>query len=230
MLGTIVNALAIIAGGLLGLFFRGRIPVKYSTTVMQGISLAVILIGLKGALQSESILLVICSLAIGSVIGEFLRIEDRIEGLGRWFEMRLAKSADGIAKGFVTASLVFCVGSMAIVGALESGLAGNYQILFAKAMLDGISSIVFASSLGFGVLLSALPVFFYQGLITVSAGFVKPFLTPAVIVQMSAVGGLLIMAIGFNLLEFKRLKVGNMLPAIFVPLVYVGLRHLVALF
>ncbi|MFP4347841.1 MAG: DUF554 domain-containing protein [Thermodesulfobacteriota bacterium] len=220
MFGTFVNTLAIIAGSLAGLLVKGGIPKAYMDTVMQAIGLAVILIGLKGALGAEDLLLVIFSLAIGGVAGEFLRIEERLEHLGLWLERKLSRVGGDIAKGFVTASLLFCVGSMAIVGSLESGLTGNHQTLFAKSVLDGVSSIVFASTFGFGVMLSAGAVFLYQGLITVTASFIKPFLIPPVIAQMSAVGGLLIMAIGFNILEFKRIKVGNMLPAILIPLIY----------
>ncbi len=220
MFGTVVNTLAIIAGSLAGLVVKGGIPKAYMDTVMQAIGLAVILIGLKGALGGQDLLLVIFSLAIGGVAGEFLRIEERLEHLGLWLERKLSRAGGDIAKGFVTASLLFCVGSMAIVGSLESGLTGNHQTLFAKSVLDGVSSIVFASTFGFGVMLSAGAVFLYQGLITVTASFIKPFLIPSVVAQMSAVGGLLIMAIGFNILEFKRIKVGNMLPAILIPLIY----------
>jgi len=229
LIGTIVNAIAIIAGSLLGLVFGGRIPKKYNVTVMQAISLAVILIGLKMAFKSDEILLVIFSLVIGSLIGEFIRIEDRLENLGKFFEKRFSRAGDGIAKGFVVTSLVFCVGSMAIVGSIESGLTGNHQTLFAKSALDGLSSIIFASTLGIGVLFSSVSVFVYQGLITMTASLMKPFLIDAVINQMSAVGGLLIMAIGFNLLKIQKIKVGNMLPAIFIPLIYYMLKHLIAL-
>jgi len=230
LLGTFVNTIAIIAGSLLGLTFRGGIPEKYHTTIMQSLGLVVILIGLKGALSTDSILLLIFSLVIGSGIGEMLEIEARLEGVGRWFERQMKQAGNGISKGFVTASLVYCVGSMAIVGALESGLTGNHQTLFAKAVLDGVSSIIFASTLGFGVLLSSLPVFLYQGLITITATLIKPLLTPEVITEMSSVGGLLITAIGINLLEIKRLKVGNMLPSIFIPLVWMGMMRLWSLF
>jgi uncharacterized protein len=225
--GTIVNTCAIIVGSLIGLLFRSGIRVQYRETIMQAISLAVILIGLNGATKSDHILLLIFSLAVGSFFGEWMRIEDRLESVGRWFELNLSKAGSGIAGGFVTASLVFCVGSMAIVGSLESGLAGNHQTLYAKSMLDGISSIIFASSLGVGVMLSSISVFAYQGLLTITASLMSRFLTPAVINEMSAVGGLLIMAIGINLLEIKALKVGNMLPAIFIPLVYFGVKQLI---
>jgi len=226
VLGTIVNALAIIAGSLLGLVFRGGIPEKYKVTIMQAISLAVILVGLNMALKTKEILLVIISLAVGSALGEFIRIEDRLENLGKFIESKFSKAGDGIAKGFVVTSLIYCVGSMAIVGSLESGLTGNHQTLYAKSALDGIGSIIFASTLGIGVLFSSFSVFVYQGFITLSATLVKPFLIDTVINQMSAVGGLLIMAIGFNLLEIQKIKVGNMLPAIFMPLIYFMVKQL----
>ena len=231
MLGTIVNTLAIIVGSLLGIVFRGGIPKKYQITIMQAISLAVILIGLKMAFKTDAILLVIFSLVIGSILGEFLKIEDRLESLGKQLENRFSKVGNGgIAKGFVVASLVYCVGSMAIVGSMESGLTGNHQTLFAKSALDGLSSIIFASIFGIGVLFSSISVFVYQGFITLTASLMKPFLVPPVINQMSGVGGLLIMAIGFNLLEIQKIKVGNMLPAIFMPLVYYMLKQLVNFF
>ncbi len=230
LLGTIVNAVAIIAGSLLGLLFRGGIPKKFTVTMMQAISLAVLLIGFKMALKTDAILLVIFSLVIGSLMGEFINIESRLERLGKRLETRFSKPGSGIAKGFVVASLVFCVGSMAIVGALESGLTGNHQTLFAKSALDGLFSIIFASSFGIGVLFSSISVFIYQGMITLTSSLMKPFLIPAVINQMSGVGGILIMAIGINLLEIQKIKVGNMLPAIFIPLVYYMMKQLVNFF
>jgi len=226
--GTIVNTLAIIAGSLIGVVLKGGIPKKYNITVMQAVSLAVILIGLKAAFKTDDLLLVIFSLAIGSVAGELLGIEARLEQLGHWLESRFSKGGSGIAKGFVTASLIYCVGSMAIVGSLESGLSGNHQTLFAKSVLDGIASIILASTLGLGVAFSAVSVFVYQGAITVTAASMKAALIPPVIDQMSAVGGLLIMGIGFNLMEIKKIKVGNMLPAIAVPLAYYLLKKLLA--
>jgi len=227
MLGTIVNTVAIIVGSLIGLLFKGGIPEKYSKTIMNAIGLAVILIGLKTALKTDDILIIIVSLAIGSIIGELLRIEDRLEQLGKWLGRLVSGDNESVAKGFVTASLIYCVGAMAIVGSLESGLSGNHQTLFAKSLLDGIGSILFASTLGIGVLFSAVSVFLYQGAITLAASTLKLFLTPAVVAQMSAVGGLLIMAIGLNLLEIKKLKIGNMLPAIFIPLIYQILKQIV---
>jgi uncharacterized membrane protein YqgA involved in biofilm formation len=226
LLGTIVNALSIIGGSLVGLLFKGSIPEKYSRSLLHAMGLVVILIGLKTAFITDAIMVVIVSLALGSILGELLGIEDRLEHLGNWVGRRLSRNPEGIAKGFVSASLLYCVGAMAIVGSLESGLAGNHQTLFAKSILDGIGSVFFASTLGVGVLFSAAAVFVYQGLIVLTASFLAQFLLPEVISQMSAVGGLLIVAIGIGLLEIKKIKIGNMLPAIFIPLVYQMLKQL----
>jgi hypothetical protein len=225
LLGTIVNTVSIIAGSLIGLLFKGGISEKYNRTMMQAIGLAVVLIGVKTALKTDAILIVILSLAIGGILGELLGIEDRLELLGNWIGKRLSKDSTGIARGFVSASLLFCVGAMAIVGSMESGLAGDHQTLFAKSILDGISSVFFASTLGIGVIFSAASVFVYQGFITMTASFLGQFLVPDVVSQMSAIGGLLILAIGIGLLEIKKIKVGNILPAIFIPLIYQVLKH-----
>ena len=220
MLGTIVNTVAIIIGSLIGLLLKGGIPEKYSRIMMHAIGLAVILIGIKTALKTDEILIVIVSMAVGSALGELIRIDERLEKMGNWLGGFFSEESSSIAKGFVMTSLLYCVGAMAIVGALESGLTGNHQTLFAKSILDGIGSILFASTLGIGVLFAAVPVFIYQGSITLAASALKPFLIPEVVTQMSAVGGLLILAIGLNLLDIKKLKIGNMLPAIFLPLIY----------
>lgn len=219
MIGTLMNAAAIITGGTIGQCLKKGIKDRYKNTIMQAISLSVILIGIRSALHATDLLEVIVCMAVGGLLGEVLRIEDKIEALGAYAEKRFSRSGNGgFAKGFVTASLVFCVGSMAIVGSLESGLSGNHDTLFAKSLLDGITSVVFASTFGTGVIFSALPVLLYQGAITMGASLLKPFLTPDVIAQMSGVGGLLIAAIGINMLNVAHIKVGNMLPAIFMPL------------
>jgi uncharacterized protein len=230
MLGTIVNTMSIIIGSLIGLFFKGTIPEKYGSTIMHAIGLAVVLIGIQTAVKTDAILIVIISLALGSFLGELIRIEDRLDQLGYWIGRRLSKGSSGVSKGFVTASLLYCVGAMAIVGSLESGLTGNHQTLFAKSILDGIGSIIFASTLGIGVLFSAVSVFVYQGLITITASSIKHLLLPEVVSQMSAVGGLLIVAIGISLLEIKTIKIGNMLPAIFIPLILQVFKHFYGMF
>lgn len=227
MLGTIVNCLAIVAGSLVGLGFRNGIPEKYNQTVMQAIGLSVILIGTKSALGCDDLLVIIISLAMGSLLGEAIGIENYLERLGNFLETRFSKTSTRFSAGFVTASLMYCVGSMAIVGSLESGLTGNHATLFAKATLDGIVGIILSSSLGIGVLFSAVPVLVYQGSITLLAGILKPLLIPAVVSQMSAVGGLLILALGLNMIREKKIKVGNMLPAIFLPLIYYFLQNFI---
>ena len=220
MLGTIVNALAIIVGGLVGMLFGKALPEKMKNTVIQGIGLAVILIGLSMALQSKNTLVVIASLVLGGILGEWIDIELRLQQLGQTLEKILAKGGKGgnFTKAFVSASLIYCVGAMAIMGSLESGLKGVHDILFAKAMLDGVSAIVFASSMGIGVLVSAIPVFLYQGGITLSATLLQGLLSAPVIAEMSATGGLLIVGIGLNILEIKEIKVGNLLPGIFMTI------------
>ncbi len=228
MLGTIINALAIIGGSLIGLLFRKGIAENYREIIMSGVSLSVVLIGIKSALGSDNLMLVIFSIIIGALIGEFLKIEERLDSIGRQLEKRVvSKSSDtgSFARGFVTASLVFCVGSMAIVGSLESGLTGNHQTLFAKSVLDGVTSIIFASAMGLGVMFSSVAVFLYQGMITLTAVFMKSYLVPETITHMSSVGGLLIMALGLNMLKVTTIRVGNLIPAIFLPLVYYLLQR-----
>lgn len=226
MLGTIVNAGAIILGALFGIIIKKGIKESYKDTIMDGIGLSVVLIGLMGGIEAKNIILVIASIVIGSLIGEALDIDKRLDHLGLSMEKRFGKGDSNFSKGFVTASLVYCIGAMAIVGALESGLSGNHETLFAKSILDGITAILFASSLGIGVAFSAIPVFIYQGALTLFATVIKDLLTPEAINEMSAVGGLLILAIGINLMGFKKIKVANMLPAIFIPLIYFSIISL----
>lgn len=220
MLGTIVNFLAIIIGGSIGVFVKNGLKEKYKITIMQGIALSVLIIGITGAIKTENMLLMIGSIVVGSILGELFNIEEKLDKLGIWLGDKFGSSSSSFSKGFVMSSLIFCVGAMSIVGALESGLTGNHQTLFAKSILDGISSIIFASTLGVGVIFSSITVLIYQGIITIAASSIKNLLTPEVINEMSAVGGLLIMGIGINMLEIKKIKIGNMLPAIFIPLIY----------
>lgn len=231
-LGTLVNVAAIIVGGMAGTLIKNGLSQRFKNIVMQAIGLSVLMIGISGTLQGiyqvvenrrldrQYITLMIFSLVIGAVIGEFLNIERKLEKLGNYFQNRFAKAESSFAQGFVTASLVYCVGAMAIVGSLEDGLAGNTSTLFAKSILDGVSAIVFAASMGLGVAFSSLPVLAYQGSITLLAGFIKPWLTDTLISQVSLVGCILIFAIGLNILEITKIKIGNMLPAILVPLLY----------
>lgn len=220
MLGTIVNCLSVIGGSILGIVLKNGIKEQYQNTIMDSIGLAVIIIGIMGGIKSQNVVLVVVSLAIGSLIGEKLDIEDRLDKLGSSMESSFGKGDSNFSQAFVSATLVYCIGAMGIVGALESGLAGNHQTLFAKASLDGITAIIFASTMGIGTAFAAIPIFIYQGSITLLATYIKDILTPEVITEISAVGGILIIAIGINLLNIKKIKVGNMLPSIFIPLIY----------
>lgn len=163
----------------------------------------------------------ILSLVIGAIIGEAINIDKQMNRFGKWAEKKLGFSEGNFSKGFVTASILFCTGSMSIVGSLESGLQGNHEMLFAKAILDGVITIVFASQLGIGVAFSAVPVFLYEGSIALGATFMKGLLTEEIITEMSAVGSLLIAGIGFNFMEIKEIKVANLIPAIFLPWLFI---------
>ncbi|BCZ47113.1 membrane protein [Clostridium gelidum] len=227
MLGTIVNALAIIGGCLIGLIVKGRLTEKISSTIMNGLALCVLYIGISGALKGKDTLQMIICIALGALIGEIIDIDKRLNNLGDMIEKKINSKRKGtssekisISEGFVTSSLLFCVGAMAVVGSLESGLQGNHTTLFAKSVLDGVSSIIFASSLGIGVILSSISVFIYQGSITLLAGGLSAILTDTIISNMSAVGSLLIVGLGFNMLGISKIKVANLLPAIFIPIVF----------
>lgn len=220
MIGTIVNVLAIIIGTLIGLVIKGGIPKRVSDTVMQGLALCTIYIGISGALKGNNMLLIIISIAIGAVIGELLDVDKQIFKLGNRLEACFKATNSKIAEGFVTSSLLFCVGAMAIVGSLENGLTGNCNTLFVKSMLDGISSIIFASTFGIGVIFSSVVVLVYQGTITLTAAFLKPILVISLVNNMTAVGSLLIFGLGLNMLKLTKIKVANLLPAIFIPILY----------
>jgi len=216
VLGTIVNSAAIVVGGVLGALFQGIIKEKAKETVMAGLGLAVVLIGLTMALQTGNPLIVIGSLVLGGLVGEWIDIEAKLLRMAKKIESRFVKGESRLAQAFVTTSLVYCVGAMAVTGSLESGISGAHGILFAKAMLDGVSAVVFASTLGIGVVLSSIPVLLYQGTITLLAAWISQWLsqTPSALIEMSATGGLLIVAIGLNILNIRQLRVGNLLPSL----------------
>ena len=227
MLGTIVNALAVIAGCLVGLVVKGRLTEKMGATIMKGLGLCTIYIGISGALKAEDTLQMIICIAVGGLIGEILDLDAKLNNLGQHIEDKLnsykkdyTKEKVSIAEGFVTSSLLFCVGAMAIVGSLESGLNGDNTTLYAKSVLDGVSSIIFSSTLGIGVFLSVFTVLIYQGSITLAASFVSGILSTSVITNMSVVGNLIIIGLGLNILGMTKIKVANLLPAIFIPIIF----------
>ncbi len=223
MIGTLINCAAIVLGSLAGLMLRRGMNQRISQTVMQGVGLSVMLIGLMGAIKVQNTLLMILSMVLGGIVGALIDIDARMNRLGAWAQRKLTRNDDPgntFAQGFVTASLVYCVGAMAVVGALDSGIRGDHTTLIAKAALDGITAVIFTSSLGVGVMISAVPVLVYQGAIALLGNAVAPLLSDAVITEMSAVGGLLIVGIGINMLLQKEIKVANLLPAILIPFLY----------
>lgn len=229
MIGTLINCAAIILGSAFGLLLRRGMKDSIAKTVMQGVGMSVILIGVTGAIETSNTLLVILSMVIGGVVGAWINIDEKMNQLGAWAQKKLTRSDDEsntFAKGFVTASLVYCVGAMAVVGALDSGIRGDHSTLIAKAALDGITAIIFSSSLGIGVMLSAVPVLIYQGAIALLGNAIAPLLSDVVVQEMSAVGGLLIMGIGVNMLLEKDIKVANLLPAILIPFLYYPIAQL----
>lgn len=218
--GSIVNALSIVFGALAGVFFGRLIPEHLGTAIEKGLALCVLYIGVSGMLAGENTLVAILSITFGAVIGELLRLDDRIHSLGIWLERRFSHGGTqgSIAKGFVNSALLFCVGAMAIMGALDSGLTGDHATLYAKSIIDGIIAIVYGSTMGIGVALSGVAVFLYQGAIALGASFLAPFLNETVIAEMKCVGSILIVGLSFNMLGITKLKVMNYVPAVFFPI------------
>lgn len=238
-IGTIVNAVLVIAGSLVGLLLKKAIPGRLKESMVQALALATMTIGITGIINASSTvidggklsgnytILMVLSMAIGTFIGELINIERHLDNLGEFFQKKFSKNRDNstFAQGFVTASLVFCVGSMAILGSLNDGILHDPTILITKSLLDMIMSVVFASTLGIGVMFSAVTVVIYQGLITLCASILSPLLTEMVVAQMSFIGSILIMGIGLNFLYKPKLKLANMLPAMFIPLVWYIFNH-----
>ena len=221
MPGVLTNVAAILVGGSVGLLLGKKVNVRFQKTMTQGLALCILLIGLSGALDGTDTIGAIVCMVLGAIIGEALDIERRLDGLGEWVQRRMKGHGSNVSQGFVTASLLFCVGAMAVVGSLDAGLSGKYDTLFAKSILDGVSALLFATTLGVGVLFSAAPILIYQGAIALLAGLMQPLLSDAVVALMSGTGGLLIAGLGLNMLGIETIKVGNLLPAIFVPIIYV---------
>ena len=225
MLGPVVNAVVIVICSLIGTFLIKGIPGRFEAILKRAIGLSIIFIGIRGAFENSRILLLIMSMVFGALIGELINIDKWMNKVGKWAERKIVKkesenSRHSFSKAFVSASILFCTGSMAILGSMQSGLQGNHQILFAKSVMDGSMSLIFGASLGIGAAFSALPVLVYQGGIALASIYIRDLLTPEMIAEMSAVGSLLIAGIGFNFLGVKEIKVANLIPAIFIPCLY----------
>ena len=228
MLGTIVNTVAVIIGAFIGILLKKGLPEKMADTLMKGLGLCTLFLGISGSLKGQDSMVLIVSMVLGTIIGEGIDLEDKVNKLGQWVEKKFSgkKGSDNkvsIAEGFVTASLLFCVGAMTIVGSLQSGLQGNHEMLFNKSMLDFVAAIIFASSLGIGVAFASVFVFVYQGAITLLAQWIAPFLNDTVINEMTCVGSVIIIGLALNMLGITKLRVMNYVPAIFIPIVLVPL-------
>lgn len=222
MTGVIVNTFAVILGSFLGLILKKGIPEKVSSAVMTGIGLCTVYIGLSGSLSGKNVLIVICSMVIGSIIGTLLDVDGKINLLGKWVENRVSSNKkSNISQGFVTGSLFFCIGAMTIVRSLNAGLQGDNELLFTKSLLDFFSSIMFTTTLGIGIMFSAAFVLVFQGSIVLLATYIEPFLSTGAIAELTCAGSLMILALGLNILNITNIKVANYLPVLVcVPIVY----------
>lgn len=231
LLGTTVNALTIIAGTLIGKLLS-KIPENMKNTVMKGIGLTVIVLGMQMAIKSNNFLIVILSIVFGAMLGEVIDLDKKLNQLGKWIERKINIKGEGnISQGFVTATLIFVIGAMAIVGALDSGIRGNHDVLFTKAIIDGFTAIILTTTLGIGVIFSSISVFLYQGLIAIFANqihlFVPQELMDSFITEMTSVGGIMILAIGLNLSNISNIRVANLLPGILVVAIIVTLLYFI---
>lgn len=213
-IATLVNAAAIILGSLMGVFLGRNFPDRVRSIVYQGIGLCVLAIGLDMSLRYDNIIVVVFSVLLGAVTGELLKLDEKMTSLGDWLKTRIKSKDARFTDGFVTASLIFCIGSMAILGSIDEGIRGDRTVLLTKSILDGFISIPLAATYGIGVLFSALPILLYQGSITIAASQSQAFFSPEIITQITSVGGLLIMGIGLSLLDVKKINVTNLLPSL----------------
>ena len=231
MLGVIVNTITVLLGSCIGLVAKKAIPKDWSNFIISAMGLCTVYIGISGAFEGQNILVAVISMAIGSVIGLAIDIDRRVNSAVSRFEERFIKSTDEngptFAEGFVTTSMIFCVGAMTIVGSLQAGLVGDNTMLITKATMDGFGSIFFAASLGFGVMASALFIFVFQGSLVLMSQFIEPFLSEVVIAEMTCVGSIILVGMALNLIGVSKLKIMNYLPAIFMPIVLVPIFEFV---
>lgn len=228
MTGTLINAAAVALGGSAGLLLGSRLSERSRETVMDGIGLVTVVLGTQMALKTQNPLVVLLAMLLGALVGEWARIEDRLAGLGDALKARVrGRQGARFTEGFVAASLLFCVGPMAILGSVDDGLRGDYTVLAVKSVLDGFSALAFASTMGVGVLFSIPAILIYQGGLTLLAGTVQAVFTPPVVAELTATGGVMVIGIGFRLLNIRDIRVGNFLPALlFAPLILAAFQTL----
>lgn len=215
--GVIANSLAIAVGGIIGVFLKKGIPERMNRLITQGLGLCVLYVGIAGLLKGDNTIVVVLSIVIAAVIGDLLNLDGKLKQLGDFIQSRV-KGKSPISEGFVTTSLFVCVGAMAIVGSMESGISGNHETLYAKALIDGVLAVILASAMGIGVALASLSILVYEGILTLSAGLISGYLTTPVVNEMTSVGSLLIIAISFNLLKITDIRVANLILAPFLPI------------
>ena len=233
MLGSVVNCIAVILAGLAGAQIKQRLRESYKHIVMQGIGIAILFVGASGAISNmikpeSNAVLFILSLVLGGLLGTWIGISRRLTQFGNWIQSKLAKDSDGFAAGFVYASILFCVGTMSVIGAMESGIKGDHSILLVKSVIDGVTALILGASMGIGVAGSGLALLVYEGALTILAGLFAPYITADMMREMSIVGGILIACIGLDMLDILKLRVADFLPAVFLPVLYylaTGLLH-----
>ncbi|MFA5047054.1 MAG: DUF554 domain-containing protein [Paludibacter sp.] len=216
MIGTVVNAGAVIAGGIVGMLLNKSMPERIKTIYFQAIGLFTIAIGISMVYNMQHILLVVSSLAIGSLLGEWMNLEKGVERLSEYLKKRFRIGSERFSEGLITAFLLYCIGSLTILGAIQEGTTGSTDLLFTKSLMDGFSSVILASAFGFGVVVSAIPLFLFQGGITLLAMYAGKFFTPEIILGLTNIGGILLIGLGINILEIKKLRIINMLPALII--------------
>ena len=224
-MGAVVNSVVVLVGSLVGLFMGQRIPERINKALMQGIALVVLSIGITGILQGGDSMIMILSMVVGILIGKGINFNAYVNRFVEWLSAKFERGGtqSTFSQGFLSASLLFCIGSMAIVGSLESGLLGDNSTLYTKSVLDGISAILLSSTLGIGVAFSSVPLFIYQGGLILFAQFLAPFLKDAVIIEMTTIGSLLLIAMGLNMLNITDIKVMNFVPAVFLPILFMAI-------
>jgi len=220
MWGTVINFCAILIGSIIGIFVGKKLPNRVLDAIMPAMGLFTFFLGVQSAFETQNSMIVLFSLVIGTIAGSLINIEYHLDKLGNYIKNRIGSTGDdNFTQGFVTTTILYCVGPMAIMGAIQDGLIGDSSILATKAVIDGVTSIAYASSLGIGVAFSSIPVFIYQGVLSLLATWVSPIMSEPVIAELSATGGILLMAIGLNLALKCKIKVGNMLPSLFVAII-----------
>ena len=226
-MGTVINVITVVAGGTLGALLGERLPSRIRHIIMQGVGLVTLAVGMSMAITTKNFVLVLVSIVTGGILGEWWRLEERLDGAGEWLEAKASRfpflARGEFTKGFVTASLVFCVGPMTVLGSIQDGLSGDYTLLVVKSVLDGFSSLAFAASMGMGATFSAITVLVYQGALTLGASVFQTILSDAMMTEMTATGGVMILGIGLLLLEIKQVRVANFLPALAIAPLLVAL-------